>query len=39
MQWTIEGAHNILQIRAAMASNQWDYIWQETILSALGIAA
>jgi hypothetical protein len=39
MQWTREGAHNILQIRAAMASNEWDYIWQETILSALGIAA
>lgn len=39
MQWTREGAHNILQIRAAMASNEWDYIWQETILGALGIAA
>jgi UDP-N-acetylmuramate-alanine ligase len=39
MQWTREGAHNILQIRAAMASNEWDYIWQETILNALGIAA
>jgi hypothetical protein len=39
MQWTRKGAHNILQIRASMASNEWDYIWQETILSALGIAA
>ena len=39
MQWTREGAHNILQIRASMASNEWDYIWQETILGALGIAA
>jgi len=39
MQWTREGAHNILQIRASMASNEWDYIWQETILNALGIAA
>lgn len=39
MQWTRNGAHNILQIRASMASNEWDYIWQETILIALGIAA
>ena len=39
LQWTREGAHNILQLRAAMASNEWVYIWQETILSALGIAA
>lgn len=39
MQWTRKGAHNILQIRASMASNEWDYVWQETILSTLGIAA
>jgi hypothetical protein len=39
MQWTREGAHNILQIRASLASNEWDYIWQEAILGALGIAA
>ena len=39
MQWTRDGAHNILQIRAAMASKEWDYIWQETIFSALEIAA
>ena len=39
MQWTREKAHNILQIRASMASNEWDYIWQETILNAFGIAA
>jgi len=39
MQWTRENAHNILQIRASMASNEWDYIWQETILNAFKIAA
>lgn len=39
MQWTREGAHNILQIRASMASNKWDYVWQEMVFSALGIAA
>jgi hypothetical protein len=39
MQWTRENAHNILQIRASMASNEWDYIWQETILNVFGIAA
>jgi len=39
MQWTRENAHNILQIRASMASNEWDYIWQETILNVFKIAA
>ena len=39
MQWSRKGAHNILQIRASMASNEWGYIWQDTILGALGIAA
>jgi hypothetical protein len=38
MQWTREGAHNVLQVRASMVSNEWNYTWQETILSALGIA-
>lgn len=39
MELNREGAHNILQIRASMSSNEWDYIWQEMILIALGIAA
>lgn len=29
MQWTREGAHNVLQIRASQASNDWDNIWDE----------
>ncbi len=39
MQWTREGAHNVLQIRAKMASNEWNKQWQGTVLSALGVAA
>lgn len=35
MQWTREGAHNILQIRAAMVSKEWEKRWQNTVLSAL----
>ena len=25
MQWTREGAHNVLQIRGTIASNEWDH--------------
>jgi hypothetical protein len=32
MQWTREGAHNVLQIRALMASNKWDEQWLEYVL-------
>jgi hypothetical protein len=39
MQWTREGAHNVLQIRAAMASNQWDYLWQDAVFEAIRKAA
>jgi hypothetical protein len=35
MQWTREGAHQVLQIRAKMASNQWEEIGTKTVLSAL----
>lgn len=35
MQWTREGAHQVLQIRATMASNQWEEIGTRTVLSAL----
>ena len=38
MQWNRESAHNVLQIRAKIASNEWDYQWQGTVLSALGLA-
>ena len=31
MQWTREGAHNVLQIRSAMASGEWDQIWLQTV--------
>ncbi len=39
MQWTREGAHQVLQIRATMACNHWEYQWQNTVLSALGALA
>ena len=35
MQWTRDGAHNILQIRGMMTSNEWDKNWQIPILSTL----
>jgi hypothetical protein len=39
MQWSREGAHQVLQIRATMASREWESHWQETVLSALGAVA
>lgn len=35
MQWTRPGAHNVLQIRAKMACNEWSETWQDTVLNAL----
>ncbi|MBV8886335.1 MAG: hypothetical protein JO235_20405 [Chroococcidiopsidaceae cyanobacterium CP_BM_RX_35] len=35
MQWTREGAHQILQVRATMVGNQWEDIGTQTVLSAL----
>ena len=35
MQWTQEGAHNVLQIRALMASNKWEEGWLDIALAAL----
>jgi len=39
MQWSREGADNVLQIRATMASKEWVSKWQNTVLSALGATA
>ena len=39
MQWSREGAHNVLQIRAAIASKQWDLEWQDAIFEAIKRAA
>lgn len=39
MQWTREGAHNVLQIRAAMASHQWNLSWQDVVFEAIKNAA
>jgi hypothetical protein len=39
MQWTREGAHNVLQIRGKIASKEWCNQWQEPIFSALGVVA
>ena len=35
MQWTREGAHHVLQIRAMMESKEWDEHWLEIVLPAL----
>lgn len=35
MQWTREGAHNVLQIRAKMESQEWNGQWQDAVLEAL----
>jgi hypothetical protein len=39
MQWTREGAHNVLQIRGKIASNEWRDGWVKPVLLALGVAA
>src|SRR5262245_12076526 len=39
MQWTREGAHHVLQIRAMMASDEWESKSQGAILLALGAVA
>ena len=39
MQWTRQGTHQVLQIRAMMACNHWERQWQNTVLSALGALA
>lgn len=35
MQWSRTGAHNVLQIRASMASGRWDQEWQDAIFEAI----
>lgn len=35
MQWSREGAHNVLQIRALMASNEWEEKWLEYMMLTL----
>lgn len=39
MQWSREGAHNVLQIRAEIISKGWPEQWQGAVLSALGAVA
>jgi hypothetical protein len=39
MQWTREGAHHVLQIRAMMASDEWESKHHDAVLLALGAAA
>ena len=39
MQWTREGAHNVLQIRALMASNAWEEKWLDLVLPEAETAA
>ncbi|MBV8887189.1 MAG: hypothetical protein JO235_24780 [Chroococcidiopsidaceae cyanobacterium CP_BM_RX_35] len=39
MQWTRDGAHNVLQIRGMIISNEWGENWQAPVMSALVEAA
>lgn len=39
MQWTREGAHNVLQIRDQMVSNEWEENWLEYVMLNLREAA
>ena len=39
MQWTREGAHNVLQIRASISSNEWGSRWPGAVICALGTVA
>lgn len=39
MQWSREGAHHVLRIRADLISKEWQEHWQAVVLSALGAAA
>jgi hypothetical protein len=39
MQWTREGAHHVLQIRAMMASDEWESNHHDAVLLALRAAA
>lgn len=39
MQWTHDGAHNVLQIRGLVESNEWADRWQTPVLKALVGAA
>ncbi len=39
MRWTREGAHPLLQVRAYIASNDWESHWQEKVLGAITKAA
>ena len=36
MQWSREGAHNLLQIRSEIISKTWVGQWQQAVISALG---
>ena len=39
MQWSRDGAHNVLQIRASMASDRWEMEWQDVVFDAIKAAA
>jgi len=39
LQIGVPGAHHVLQIRAMMASDEWESKGQDAVLSALGAAA
>ena len=35
MQWTREGAHNVLQVRGSIASDEWKEGWQSPVVNYL----
>ncbi len=39
MQWTREGAHSVLQVRASIMSNEWPLIWEDAVMNSFALAA
>ena len=39
MQWSREGLHSVLQLRAAIASNDWMGNWEKYVVAAYSNAA
>ncbi len=37
MQWSRQGAHNVLQIRSSMASNTWNFEWRDALFDAIRV--
>ncbi|GAG85392.1 unnamed protein product [marine sediment metagenome] len=38
MQWSRKGLHPVLQLRAAIASNDWNENWEKLVVDAFPLA-